>query len=80
MPMKFGTAIKLVEQELLLLREDIVAGRKERWVGGREISLKRLCRRSTAWAANKFCRLVAALFSASSQAAALHAAHAKRWG
>jgi hypothetical protein len=31
MPMKFGTAIRLVERELLLLREDIVAGRTERW-------------------------------------------------
>lgn len=31
MPMKFGTAIKLVERELFLLREDIVSGRAERW-------------------------------------------------
>lgn len=31
MPIQFGNAIKLVERELLLLREDIVAGRSERW-------------------------------------------------
>lgn len=31
MGLTFGAAIKLVEQELLLLREDIVAGQAERW-------------------------------------------------
>jgi hypothetical protein len=45
----------------------------------REIARKPLCKRRMAWATNKFCRLVAALFSVSSQAAVLHAARAKRW-